>query len=284
MLSLARRGDISLYRMVNCAPPRRCIWPVLVPAQAWVRAGIGLRGAGGRTPPVSLRSTTSPERGGVAAGDGGVILLARRVLRSHFAYHTFLLKCLTFVPRLLFVARAKQGRLAGGCVPIPRGSRSPVERSQMLCGYRTCLVHFRLVRFFPAIPTGERSRRRGKVLFCENTLSLRCFPQGERWGLRAPKPAPKSHWLSGLSSLGARQSTSLQNLAVTAILELPHPRPAILGYAERPCRLQFMAGRVGLYIDVIYTHQPPDSSRPQAAKSRVACAKRCACRLSLPIG
>ena len=152
------------------------------PAQAWVRAGIGLRGAGGRTPPVSLRSTTSPERGGVAAGDGGVILLARRVLRSHFAYHTFLLKCLTFVPRLLFVARAKQGRLAGGCVPIPRGSRSPVERSQMLCGYRTCLVHFRLVRFFPAIPTGERSRRRGKVLFCENTLSLRCFPRGERWG------------------------------------------------------------------------------------------------------
>ena len=166
------------------------------PAQAQVGAGVGLRGAGGRTPPVSLRSTTSPFRGGVAAGDGGVILLARRVLRSHFAYHTFLLECFMFVPRLLFVARAKQRRLAASCVSVPRRSRSPVERSQMLCGYRTCLVHFRLVRFFPAIPTGERSRRRGVGPLLRNHISLAMLSAGSTLGLRAPDCAkePLTLW------------------------------------------------------------------------------------------
>ena len=41
--------------------------------------------------------------------------------------------------------------------------------------------------------TRERSRRRGRVRFCVIVLALRCFPRGVRWGLRAPKPAPKSH-------------------------------------------------------------------------------------------
>ena len=50
----------------------------------------------------------------------------------------------------------------------------------------------------------------------------------------------------------------------------PSPR-----YTERPDRLQFMAGQVGLYSDHINLHYRPDSSRPQAARSRVACAKRC---------
>ena len=60
------------------------------------------------------------------------------------------------------------------------------------------------------------------------------------------------------------QSTSKQ------ILSPPSP-----GYTERPARVQFMLGRVGLYEYHTYTHQRPDSSRPQAARSRVACAKRC---------
>ena len=53
---------------------------------------------------------------------------------------------------------------------------------------------------------------------------------------------------------------------------IPPPSP---GYTERPARVQFMLGRVGLYEYHTYTHQRPDSSRPQAARSRVACAKRC---------
>ena len=129
---------------------------------------------------------------------------------------------------------------------------------------------------------------RGRVPFCASTLALRCFPRGERWGLRAPKPAPKSQmWkphcgLSGLSSFDSRQSTSLPNLAITAILEPTRPRPAAPGYTERPARVQFMLGRVGLYSDDLNACQRPDSKRPQALKSRVACAKRCGCRHCRP--
>ena len=42
-----------------------------------------------------------------------------------------------------------------------------------------------------------------------------------------------------------------------------------------------MLGRVVLYSDAIYSLKRPDSSRPQAARSRVASAERSGCRLSL---
>ena len=42
------------------------------------------------------------------------------------------------------------------------------------------------------------------MLFCATTLALLCFPRGVRWGC-APQTAPKSHWLSGLSSFGSRR-------------------------------------------------------------------------------
>ena len=81
-------------------------------------------------------------------------------------------------------------------------------------GYPALLVHFGTVRFLMAIPTeneGARGTENGVggaawVRFCVIILALRRFPQGVRWGLRAPKPAPKSHWLSGLSSFDSRQS------------------------------------------------------------------------------
>ena len=128
---------------------------------------------------------------------------------------------------------------------------------------------------------------RGMGAFLREPLALLCFPRGVRWGLRAPKPAPKSQmWkphcgLSGLSSCGSRQSTSLPNLAITAILEPTRPRPAAPGYTERPARVQFMLGRVGLYSDDLNACQRPDSKRPQALKSRVACAKRCGSRTAV---
>ena len=62
------------------------------------------------------------------------------------------------------------------------------------------------------------------------------------------------------------------------IIDIPRQcfhAPPSLGYTERPARVQFMLGRVGLYRDVICTHNRSDSSRPQAVWSRVARAKRC---------
>ena len=42
--ALTRRGADPHYGIVNCWPARRCVWPVIAPAQALVRAGAGLRG------------------------------------------------------------------------------------------------------------------------------------------------------------------------------------------------------------------------------------------------
>ena len=124
--------------------------------------------------------------------------------------------------------------------------------------------------------------------FCVNILSLECFPRGERWGC-APQTAPKSHWLSGLSSFDLRRrcKSNAMPFRNSKGLLFAHPRPATLGYTERPARLQFMVGQVGLYstkFSCIARQQVEPAlpaSRPQAARKmwkrhccRVARAKR----------
>ena len=203
----------------------------------------------------------SRARGGRSAGRRG-----EDVARS------FLLECFAFGSRLLFDASTKQRRLTRCSVPIPRGSRSPwcVLEGRAVIGLYGFTSGFSVSCRRSRWRMGRRSRRCGVGIFFANILALPCFPRGVCWGC-ASRTAPKSRWLSSLDS---QQSTFLQSLAIIAIPEQPRPRPAILGYTERPCRLQFMAGRVGLYSDVIYAYQRPDSSRFQAAQSRVACAKR----------
>ena len=233
-----------------------------------------------------------------------------------------------------FPLSGKERRLAVSCVPIPRGSGSPLVRSHdfvrlsdlfgslLACAFlygdpdgvrgnaetrdtgngvggavcvRLCVNLLALPCFPRGVRWGLRAPKPApkslrlsglssfdswQSTFCTSLLDLPCFPQGERWGLRAPKPAPKSLRLSGLSSFGSRQSTSLPNLAITDISEQSRPRPATLGYTERPDRLQFMAGQVGLYSTKFscFARQQVEpalpASRPQAARSRFACAKR----------
>ena len=57
---------------------------------------------------------------------------------------TFLLARFMFDHACCLPHARQTGRLAVGCVSIPRGSGSPLERSQRPCGYRTLPVHFRL--------------------------------------------------------------------------------------------------------------------------------------------
>ena len=69
-----------------------------------------------------------------------------------------------------------------------------------LCGYRACLVHFGLVRFFAAIPTeyegrGERGRRRGLCAFLRNHIGFEMLSAGRTLGLRAPDCAKESSTL-----------------------------------------------------------------------------------------
>ena len=95
-IALSRRCVGALYRIVNCGPAQCCVWPVLAPAEAFVRAGAGLRGgrvrcgvfrgesagakcgsrtaAAPQTAPKSLRlsglSSFDSRCGGVSRGEG----------------------------------------------------------------------------------------------------------------------------------------------------------------------------------------------------------------------
>ena len=119
------------------------------------------------------------------------------------------------------VCRIAPNRTACGmfrsCSAVGRDRHSCVlELSVRLSGFVGSL---RACTFLYGDPDGERrdgeTRRTegtengvggaAEERFCVTISALRRFPRGVRWGLRAPKPAPKSHWLSGLSSFGSRR-------------------------------------------------------------------------------
>ena len=115
-----------------------------------------------------------------------------------------------------------------------------------------------------------------------NTLGLKC---GSRTAA-APDCAKETKVEAALRPLWTllmwvAAQYLLPNLAITAIPESPPLRPAVLGYTERPARVQFMLGQVGLYEYHISTHERPDSKRPQALKSRVA-TREAVCQRALP--
>ena len=144
------------------------------------------------------------------------------------------MSCVRFTPAVCRLC-AKQDGLRDVPFLFRRGSGSPFVRSRMSRGYRTWLVHFGLARFFMAIPTenerdggtrrrkgtGERGERKGRGGRRRRRGEAECvFAQayrlcgvfrgecaGAKGGSRtaaAPQTAPKSHWLSGLSSFGSR--------------------------------------------------------------------------------
>ena len=160
-------------------------------------------------------------------------------LRSFYAGRAFLLECLvlvrahhTFLPKCFMLDHAcclpherQTGRLAICSVPVPpwvviAGSAFSNRR----CGYRAFLVHFGRARFLwrrsrrRTEGRGERSRRRDRVRFCVTALALSCFPRGVRWGY-APQTAPKSHWLSGLSSFDSRRGCVSRRKGLECITE-----------------------------------------------------------------
>ena len=90
------------------------------------------------------------------------------------------------------------------------GSRSPFVRSRYVCmGICLWQVHFGFVRFLQAISTGlsgngVRGWRRRLCASLRNHIGLAMLSARSTLGLRAPKPAPKSLRLSGLSSGAGR--------------------------------------------------------------------------------
>ena len=186
--ALARRDDILIHRTVNCAPAKRCVWPDLAPAQALVGAGAVRRGA---------------------------VVLSRRFdlglcLPSRFCRGV----CVRFTP-VSFPLSGKERRLAMCCVSILpwvgiaiRAFSNDVRLSDVVGSLRVCVLLY-------GDPDGGRRDARNGVggaaqgRFCADTLAVSCFPRGVRWGC-APQTAPKSHWLSGLSSCESRRGRICQ--------------------------------------------------------------------------
>ena len=112
------------------------------------------------------------------------------------------------------VCRLAPNRTACGILrSCSAGSRSPIVRSRdvgaviCLCGFTSGLA-VSLWRSRRGCQ-GTRGTENGAgdaafVPLCVVILVLKFFPRGVRWGLRAPKPAPKSLRLSGLSSFDSR--------------------------------------------------------------------------------
>ena len=191
------------------------------------------------------------------------------VFRLSYAGHTFLSVCLAFDHACCLPHSAKQNGLRDVPFLFRRGSGSLFARSRMSRGYRALLVHFGLVRFLAAIPTEnerERGRRRTESAarqsaFLRDRISFAMFSAGSPLG--AARPRLRQRVFDSLDSPHAAAGLCWYVFAA--------PSP---GYTERPARVQFMLGRVGLYIDAICYINRPDSKRPQALKSRVARAKR----------
>ena len=181
------------------------------PAEAFVRAGVGRRReaalARGDVRPVPVvrfyRNVVCLSRAHHAfLSECRVFVRAHHAFLSECpvfvrAHHAFLSECPVFDHACCLPHSAKQNGLRNVAFLFRRGSRSPVARSRIVD------MVIELCRFTSGLYVSLwRSRRRDVengvggtrgARFCAGALALICFPRGERWGLRAPKPAPRSH-------------------------------------------------------------------------------------------
>ena len=131
------------------------------------------------------------------------------VLRSFCACHAFLSICPVFDHACCLPPVRQTERLAICCVSIPPWVVIAIRAFSDVAWLSGFVGSLRACAFLYGDPDGERRDAENGVggaaeeRFCVTALALLCFPRGVRWGLRAPKPAPKSHWLSGLSSFGS---------------------------------------------------------------------------------
>ena len=115
------------------------------------------------------------------------------------ACHTFLSGCLMFDHACCLPPVRQTERLAICSVPVPPWVGIAIRAFSDVAWLSNLAGSLRACAFLYGDPDGERrdardgerSRRRGRVRFCASISTLRRFPRGVRWGLRAPKPAPR---------------------------------------------------------------------------------------------
>ena len=151
--ALTRRGAVLLHARVNCAPAKGRVWPVLAPAQAWVRAGDG----GRENSECEIGWGWGWRRGSVAAFChrlmAGFAFLSPRFASAHVRL-CVPVAALCLGSRLSFSSLRKKRRLAVCSVSVPPGRDRHSRVLQCRRGYLPWQVHFGFGRFFMAIPTG----------------------------------------------------------------------------------------------------------------------------------
>ena len=217
--ALARRYVSVNDGFVNCGPSGCCVWPVLAPAGGIVRAGAVLRSDAARAR--GLRSSC----GGRAVFTCGV---CARWRGGAFVWYYMIVN---YGPAgcCVWPGAVPAGGIARGAV-LRAVFRADAAGS--VAGMDVFSPNSRKVRQ-PGLPVGEsadhrrsrrrtkgrggRSRRRGRVRFCASISTLLCFPRGVRWGLRAPKPAPRRlvfldslHLGRGVGTFHAAKGTQAQ--------------------------------------------------------------------------
>ena len=169
------------------------------------------------------------------------------VFRLSYAGHTFLSVCLAFDHACCLPHSAKQNGLRYVAFLFRRGSRSSFVRSRMSRGYPALLVHFGIACFFGGDPdgiigaAGLRNWRRGLCAFLRDRIGFVVLSAGSTPGQNAeaalrPRPRLRQRVFDSLDSPHAAAGLCW------CVFAAPSP-----GYMERPARVQFMLGRVGLY-------------------------------------
>ena len=194
--ALARRNDIPLYRIVNCAAARRLCLPDIVPAQGYRARGAVRRG----DVVLSVCFAFGSCRACVPLGMSRVRFVPgvrsyRNVLRS-------------ITPA---VCRIAPNRTACDILRFySAGSRSPFVRSRSALRLSALAGSLRACAFFYGDPDRERKERRDAengvggaafVRFCVGALALICFPRGVRWGCAPQTCAKESSTLWTLFTL-----------------------------------------------------------------------------------
>ena len=212
-------------------------------------------------------------RGGDLRGDD--ILLMRFASESRLPYVSIGVFCVGITPAVCRPAPNRDGlRYVSFLFRADRDRHSAFSDVLRLSDFTDSL---QVCTFLYGDPDGERGQQRGVSMFLRNHISPAMLSAGNTLGLKcgsrtaaAPDCAkePLALWtlFIWIAAWVQMQYNSLSGTSNACPL---FSRRVTLGYMERPDRLQFMAGQVGLYKDVINTLNRPDSSRPQAAKSRV---------------
>ena len=155
--ALARRNDIPLYRIVNCAAARRLCLPDIVPAQGYRARGAVRRG----DVVLSVCFAFGSFRACVPLGMSRVRFVPgvrsyRNVLRSIHAGRAFLSECPAFDHACCLPHSAKQDGLRDVPFLFRRGSRSPVARSRVAVRLSNLAGSLRACTFLYGDPDGER--------------------------------------------------------------------------------------------------------------------------------